>query len=639
MNIATLAIHASDEAGDQHVKMADEAVDLGNGDLRDTYLNIPKIVNIAREHHVDGLHPGYGLLSENPIFAEKVMEAGIRFIGPSPGVIRLMGDKLEALRFARRHDVPTLENFTGSPDELLKKLGGIELPVLIKSAGGGGGKGMRVLRVRDEAAELFATTSREALSSFGNGNIYIEKFLQDPRHVEVQVLGDEHGNLIHLLERECSLQRRNQKIIEEAPSDGIDGPTRQKLHAYALQLARAAAYTNAGTIEFLVDRKGNVYFLEMNTRLQVEHPVTEMITGIDIVEQQIKIAAGEKLNLQQGDIIPTGHAIEARLYAEDPEHGFLPSPGNILHVKWPGLPGIRVETYFDGPTRVMSHYDPMIAKIISHGKDREQARLELMKALEKTAILGVKTNKEFLFDLLSNKAVAQNNISTSFVETGIETILNKTGYNKEKHLFPLLGAAIILLFHGNERNMKTGNIWHQLGFWRILMKRKFMVDEEQYSIVIDSWNNKDLIITDGSSSRAFSDVEVDKNHVAFMYNGQKYEGIHARDDTGGILLGLFNKIFKIRANDVPVDTSEPLSGGKEGQPGQNGEIKAPVHGKVVKINVKKDQKVKKGDGLLVLESMKLENKILAEKDAEIESVIVEEGQQVETNKLLIKLKE
>jgi len=419
MGIASIAVYSDDDKQSLHVRHADEAYYLGPSPASESYLSIPKIIDLALKTNADAIHPGYGFLSEKAEFIKAVEDSGIIFIGPSSESVEKMGGKTSARKLMNKHNVPivpgTIESVSTVP-EAVKIAEEIGYPVMIKAAAGGGGKGMRKVNASSELESAFHLASNEALKSFGNQEIYIEKFIEDPKHIEVQIIADKHGNYAHLFERECSVQRRHQKVVEEAPSVSVDHEIREKLTTSALNAAKACGYYNAGTVEFLLDKKKNVYFLEMNTRLQVEHPVTELITGIDIVKEQIRIAAGEKLSFRQEDIRINGHAIECRIYAEDVENNFSPSIGQILHHRLPSGPGIRIDRGIDVLSKVSVYYDPMLSKVIAYGKNRDESIQRMKLALGAYQIVGVITNIHAFRWVLSRESFLNGSFDINFIE-------------------------------------------------------------------------------------------------------------------------------------------------------------------------------------------------------------------------------
>src|ERR671915_1631625 len=393
LGIKTVAVYSEADENSLHVRFADEDVGIGPARSADSYLNVPAIISAAEITGADAIHPGYGFLSESAYLAEVCEACHIKFIGPAPNVIRLLGDKARARRAMKKAGVPILPGSDGpvdSEEKAQKVARDLGYPVIIKAVAGGGGRGMRVIRAPAELSKALKTAQREAEAAFGVGDVYIEKYVENPRHIEVQVLGDHHGAVVHLGERECSIQRRHQKLLEESPSPALTEKQRRKLGNLVVDAARAVQYTNAGTFEFLMDDQAKFYFMEANTRLQVEHPVTELVTGIDIVKEQIRIAAGERLSFRQGEVTFTGHAIECRINAEDPDT-FVPSPGTIHVFSVPGGPGVRLETFAHSDCIISPYYDSMIAKIIVHGRDRQEAIARMRRTLEMTVIEGIKT--------------------------------------------------------------------------------------------------------------------------------------------------------------------------------------------------------------------------------------------------------
>ena len=418
LGLASVAVFSTADEHALHVRLADEAVCIGPPHARESYLNAAAIIEAARKANADAVHPGYGFLAENAPFASACRDAGLVWVGPSPEAIEAMGDKARARQLAAGSGAPTIpgSDGTASLEEALEVAGTIGYPVLIKAAAGGGGRGIRAARDETELAELVTQAATEAEAAFGDSSLYLEKLLVDARHVEVQVLGDAHGNLIHLFERECSLQRRRQKLLEESPSPALDPKTRTAMTDAALRIARAASYENAGTIEFLLDGNGDFYFIEMNTRVQVEHPVTEMVTGIDLVKEQLRVAAGERLSIAQEDVELDGAAIEVRINAEDPERAFLPSPGEITGLALPGGPGVRVDTAAFAGYHVPPFYDSLVAKLICWGRDRDEALARTRRALEEFVVEGIKTTVPFHLELLDDPSVRAGEYHVEFLE-------------------------------------------------------------------------------------------------------------------------------------------------------------------------------------------------------------------------------
>ena len=419
MGIRTVAIYSEADKDALHVKLADQAICIGPAKSSKSYLNMKAILEAACLTGADSIHPGFGFLSENANFAKICEEMGIKFIGPNHKLIELLGNKSKAKETMKNAGVPVVPGSDGliySKDEAVRLAEKIKYPVILKASAGGGGRGIRIAHNKEELEKAYSLVKQEAKVSFNDDSIYMEKFIENPRHVEIQVLADEHGNGIHLGERDCSVQRRNQKIIEETPASIIDDETRKKMGEVAVKAVKEIGYTNAGTIEFLVDKNKDFYFMEMNTRVQVEHPVTEMVTGVDIIKEQIKIASGEKLSIKQKDVKMTGHSMEARINAEDPEKNFMPCAGTITGLHIPGGNGIRVDTAIYSGYTIPPTYDSMIAKIIVHGKTREESIAKLKSAVAELVVDGITTNADFILRILDNKNFQTNNYDTSFIE-------------------------------------------------------------------------------------------------------------------------------------------------------------------------------------------------------------------------------
>ena len=419
MNIKTVAIYSEADKDALHTRLADEAVCIGPADSRESYLNVKNIIEAANVTGADSIHPGFGFLSENAQFAKICEESNIKFIGPTSKVIDLLGNKSNAKEMMKEAGVPTIPGSDGSVKglkDVLKIAEKIGYPIMIKAAAGGGGKGIRIVNSEDELENSYNIVKREAKLAFNDDEVYIEKFVAHPRHVEIQILADEHGNVIHLGERDCSIQRNNQKVIEETPSTAIDEKLRNKMGEAAVKAAKAAEYTSCGTVEFLVDKDKNFYFMEMNTRIQVEHPITEMRTGIDIVKEQIRIAAGEVLKIKQKEVKFNGHAIECRINAENPDKNFRPCPGKVTGLHFPGGNGIRIDSAIYAGYTIPANYDSMIAKIIAFGTSRNEAIAKMKRALEELVIEGVETNRDFLFEIITNPNFIRGDFDTQFLK-------------------------------------------------------------------------------------------------------------------------------------------------------------------------------------------------------------------------------
>jgi acetyl-CoA carboxylase biotin carboxylase subunit len=475
LGIVSVAVYSEVDRAGLHVQMADEAVAIGPPPAVDSYLNIDRIIEAARATRAEAIHPGYGFLAENPDFARRCEKEKIVFIGPNSRALELVGDKIrarQAMENAGIPIIPGMKRVAGSISEYESEARKIGYPVMIKASAGGGGKGMRVVDAEADLRPALEAGQREAKSAFGDESVYLEKYIVDPRHVEFQMLADNHGRIIHLFERECSIQRRHQKIVEETPSLALTPELRQKMGETAKQVLRIARYNNAGTVEFLLDQNRNFYFLEVNARLQVEHPVTELVTGVDLVHQQIRIAAGERLSLTQGELRQRGHAIECRIYAEDPANNFLPSPGKILFLNEPKGPGIRLDGGIYGGWDVPIHYDPILAKLIVWAETRELACARMNAALDDYVVFGIRTTIPFLKDIIAHPRFEEGATTTGFIKNNLENWQEKGG-SAEAVMLVLAAAAFDELIRGQS----TGRIaasekevdspWQSLGQWRI----------------------------------------------------------------------------------------------------------------------------------------------------------------------------
>ncbi|MBU2649235.1 acetyl-CoA carboxylase biotin carboxylase subunit [bacterium] len=472
LGIQTVAVYSDVDSAAIHVLEADEAVFLGDAEPAESYLNIDKIIQAAKSTGAEAIHPGYGFLAENADFADRCQEEGLVFIGPPAAVIRDLGDKITARQIMIKGGVPVIPGMTEvetDPDTIRKMADEIGYPVLIKASAGGGGKGIRIVRSADEIDEACLSASREAQAAFGNGTIYLEKFFPKAKHIEFQVLADAYGNVIHVLERECSVQRRHQKIIEETPSPALDPALREKMGAAAVAAARASGYVNAGTVEFLLDTEKNFYFLEVNTRLQVEHPVTEMITGIDLVRQQLEIASGQALSIRQEAVKGRGHAIECRIYAEDPQQDFFPSPGRIVFLKEPAGPGIRNDCGVYSGFEVPVNYDPILSKLVVHAENRKAALQRMIKALQDYVLLGIKTPIPFLISVLQSNPFQTGAVFTDFIETHFSSWEPETP-DQDIARLAFIAGEILGAGKQKKQSLVTSGIvtpFHTLGNWRL----------------------------------------------------------------------------------------------------------------------------------------------------------------------------
>ena len=626
MGISSVAVYSINDRNSMHVRLADESYLLNGDTLRETYLNIEKIIEIARESGAEAIHPGYGFLSENPEFSEEVTRAGINFIGPPAEVIRQMGNKLEARIMAKNAGIPLIEGYEGKADKLLQNISGLDFPVIVKAAAGGGGKAMRIVRNAKDFAEAVEITGREAYNYFGDESLYVEKYFERGRHIEIQVLADHYGNVIIPGERECSIQRRYQKVIEETPSVFLTPEKRMEMFDLSERIVREIGYVNAGTLEFLVDENQSFYFLEMNTRIQVEHPVTEATTGIDIVEQQILIAAGNKLVFRQHDVSIKGHAIQARIYAEDASKNFLPSPGTIFYYREPAFPGLRIDAGIDSPVEISPDFDPMIAKVIAWAHTREEAILLLEKSLESYYISGLTTNREFILSILNHQDFRKNKISITWLETARENLI-EAGEQRKSKTDPLRIFSAWLLKTVFDRKEHKKDVWHEVGYWRHQIRKSFIFENHQYNIQILERNK------DGILFQLNEDV-----HHAELRSLQNNKILYLLDDSWNcavVVSGMDSEDsifvdgseFKITPLDyLPLtpylkeETLENTSGPKS--------VRSPLHGKIVKFNASLNEKVSRGQVLFTLDAMKIENRIMSPWEGCIKEIRVRDGDQV-----------
>ena len=620
MGLHCVTMHSEADKNALFVKLSDESFFLPNG-----YLDIQTIINKSKELQVDAIHPGYGFLSENSDFCKKVKDSKIIWIGPDPETIDLMGDKINSKELCIKEGIPTLLKSTEPKDA--KKIG---FPILVKASAGGGGKGMRIVETQSQLKDAIASAKREASSSFGDDRVFLEKFISKSRHIEVQILADNFGNVIHLGERECSIQRRHQKIIEESPSSRLTEKIRSEITSTAANLAKKINYKSAGTVEFLFDEETNEFwFLEVNTRLQVEHPITEAVTGIDLVKEQIKIAQGKKLSLKQDDIRHSGHAIEARIYAENPNNNFLPEIGKLEKMQYPLNEGIRWDNGVESGDVVTPNYDPMLAKVIAHAETREQASKLLAKELKSTHIAGLITNKEFLVNCLENKSFLGGKTTSDFIERESKKIfldIDKGLVDKS------MKAAVLWLQQINKLDNERLNFLPRNWTNGIMPKENisFTYQEEEY---IFSYENisEDIVIHRKYFERISESKAklLDHNQAGIRVELDEIilsAQITKQNDLITVNLGKGDVCFKI--NPRFADPNEvSIEGG----------LVAPMPGKILKIMNKKGAKVKAGDTLIILEAMKMEHTIKASDQGIISDLFVKVGDQVENGSLLMKI--
>ena len=635
LHIASVAIFADNDANALHRRMADEAYPLGSGPLKDTYLNVRKIIDAALDSGADAIHPGYGFLSESPELAEACQANNLIFIGPDADVMRLMGNKIEARKVAVKHGIPVTFGMMGSHDDILTQAETLPYPVLIKAAAGGGGKGMHIVWAKEDLQNELERASREAEKYFGDGTVFVEQYIENPRHIEVQVLADHFGHVIHLHERECTIQRRYQKIIEESPSPTLTEEKRQQICDTAVKLCEAIGYHNAGTVEFLVDKDLNYYFLEMNTRIQVEHPVTEMRTGIDIVEEQIRIARGKEMGWTQDAIQPQGHAIELRIYAEDPANGFLPTPGKVTAYHEPQVRGARVDSSIDGTCTITEAYDPMIAKLTCHAKDRQSAIETARRALKEFIIQGLTTNKAYLWEVIKNEDFVENKIDTGFCATHLEALINALEDSRNvQNVNDIVAAFLMYDFCKKQVEQHPENVWEEIGYWRYHMQIIVDVEGRHVPVSISAAVAGKIKGTVGETPFAVEFIQYDNRQLKLMLNGRTETVYCSVNDEQKTIVNFHGLNFTCFRTDQLNDTLDYAC--KE-QVNDKSRLVSPMPGKVVKINVKEGDEVKEGQIMMVVEAMKMENNIVATGTAKVKRILVSENQMVDNKMQLIEL--
>ena len=635
LHIASVAVFADNDAKALHRRMADEACPLGSGTLNDTYLNVKKIIDAALDSGADAIHPGYGFLSESPELVEACEANNLIFIGPDVNSMRLMGNKIEARKIAIANNIPVTIGVTGTQEEILRQVDTLPYPILVKAAAGGGGKGMHIVRYKDNLKDELERASREAKNYFGDGTVFVEQYIEQPRHIEVQVLADHHGNIIHLYERECTIQRRYQKIIEESPSPTLTETKRKEICETAVRLCKAIGYRNAGTVEFIVDKDLNFYFLEMNTRIQVEHPVTEMRTGIDIVEEQIRIARGKEMGWTQEMIQPQGHAIELRIYAENPEKGFLPTPGKVTAYHEPQLRGARVDSSIDGICTISEAYDPMIAKLTCHAKDRQSAIETAQNALKQFIIQGLTTNKAYLWEVIKNQDFAENKIDTGFCTTHQEELLKALNESRKALCANDIALSFLIYdFCKRQIECRTENVWEQIGYWRYRMQLVVDMEDKKIPVSVNEATANKIKGVIGEKPFCVEFLQFEHNQLKIMLNGRPETVYCSVNEEQKTIVNFHGLNFTCFRTDQLNDTTDYAC--KE-TVNDKSRLVSPMPGKVVKINVKVGDDVNEGMIMLVVEAMKMENNIVAAGKAKVKKILVAEGQMVDNKMQLIEL--
>ncbi len=615
----TVAVYSEADANALHVSAADEAVCIGPAAVGASYLDATRIIAAARRSGADAIHPGYGFLSENAAFARACAAEGLTFIGPGADAIELMGSKRLSKIAMLAAGVPCVPGYQGadqSDQALLEKATEMGFPIMVKASAGGGGRGMRLVHRASDLAEQIATARSEAKTAFGSDELILERVVLQPRHIEIQVFADAHGNVVHLGERDCSIQRRHQKVVEEAPSPFVDAELRQRMGAAAVEAARACNYRGAGTVEFLVDADRNFYFLEMNTRLQVEHPVTELVTGQDLVRWQLQVAAGEPLPLQQKQVELRGHAIEVRLYAEDPRHDFMPQTGKVLVWELPPREGVRVDHGIQQGQLVSPHYDPMLAKLIGFGETRQIAAQRVASALADIGLLGVNNNKHFLRDVLRHPAFIEGEVTTAFIQQHIAA--DSAGEACQPCIDTLARAALLYF----QRGQQEASDWSSAAGNNAYLTLRF--EDRQYQLHL--LQREGSVVVDCDQQRVeLRLLHIDRHYAVFVDDTLRQRCQFA---FAGDTLFLDDGRGHFRFED---DTHQPArAAGAAG----SGELKASMDGAIVKVLVGAGEAVTRGQTLVVLEAMKMEHQLKAGITGVVDAITIQAGQQVKARQLL-----
>ena len=635
MGIATVAVHSDADARALHVQMADEAVRIGEAPSVDSYLRADRILDAIRSTGADAVHPGYGFLSENAEFSKSLADAGVAFIGPGERAITSMGDKITSKRIAADAGVNTIPGYEGvidGPDHAVTIAGEIGYPVMLKASAGGGGKGMRVVRDEQECRDGFDSASSEARSSFGDDRMLAEKFIEQPRHIEIQVMADNHGNAVYLGERECSIQRRHQKVVEEAPSPFLDAATRQAMGEQAVALAKAVDYSSAGTVEFIVDAKRNFYFLEMNTRLQVEHPITELVTGLDLVELMIRVAAGEELPLAQQDVTLNGWAVEARVYAEDPFRNFLPSIGRLVRYRPPvESESVRVDTGIVEGSEVSMYYDPMIAKLCTWGADRPQAIERMNDALDAYLIRGVSHNVSFLNAVIANPRFRAGRLTTEFIAEEFPDGFRPADLPRTD---PMTVVAVAAMVHCR-RAARAGEISGQTRRFEYRVGRDWVViaNGEHYPVEVAATLDGFDVRSNGNLYRIETAWRLDEPIVEAKVNGTTVRVQVEREGAG---YRLYHRGTEVDAL-VLSPAGAALAGHmlEKAPPDLSRFLLSPMPGLLVRLSVQEGQEAKAGEELAVVEAMKMENSLRATDDVTVSKVLAEVGESLEVDQPIL----
>ncbi|MEL7370921.1 MAG: acetyl-CoA carboxylase biotin carboxylase subunit [Myxococcota bacterium] len=626
-----VAVYSEADKDAPHVRMADEAVCIGPPSVAASYLNIDAIIAAAQKTNADAIHPGYGFLAENADFARAATAAGLVFIGPPIEAIALMGNKAAAKRRMLDAAVPCVLGYQGTDQTdptFVKQARDIGYPVMVKAAAGGGGRGMRLVEDESQLVAALARARAEADSAFGSDELILEKAVVRPRHVEIQVFADRHGHVIHLGERDCSVQRRHQKVIEEAPCPVMTPQLRSAMGQAAVEAAKSIDYVGAGTVEFLLDASGAFYFLEMNTRLQVEHPVTEMVTGIDLVAQQISVAEGHPLDIEQSDVAFNGHAIEVRLYAEDPAQGFTPSTGCLERWSTPDLEGIRVDDGVDSGTEISPYYDPMVAKVIGWGPTRETARLRLVSALKQTAIFGPKNNRDFLIEALQAPSFINGEATTAFIA---ETFGDAPAPSSEDRL-PIAAAVLTYALQAEQAKNQSLGLAPSLMGWSsagALISRYIYSGESEQQIAVQAAENATYKVTTDDKSWTVQVVRRDEHFARLKIDDALVDALYHAVNRSTLYVSIDGRMG-LFSDDSATSAADRSESGE-------GRIVAPMHGLLAAVDISPGGVVKKGQRILVLEAMKMQHEILADIDGTVKGIYAEAGQQVSADTLLAEI--
>ena len=633
MGMKTVAVYSEADANAQHVREADQSVCIGPAAVAESYLGIEAILDAAQRTGADCIHPGYGFLSENQVFASACEAHGIEFIGPPNGAIEVMGDKARAKRAMIQAGVPCVPGYQGDDQSLVTLVAeakSVGLPVMVKAAAGGGGRGMRLVHEASELESAIGLAQSEAQNAFGSSELIIEKAVVRPRHVEIQVFADKAGNTVYLGERDCSIQRRHQKVVEESPCPVMTSQLREAMGTAAVEAAKAVGYVGAGTVEFLLDEAGEFYFLEMNTRLQVEHPVTEMVTGYDLVEWQIRVARGEDLPAEQADIDLFGHAIEVRLYAEDPSAGFLPSTGPIKLFATPEGEGVRIDSGVETGDEVTPFYDAMVAKLITYGETREDARLKMRSALRDTALFGPLNNRDFLLDVLDRPDFIHGAATTAFIDDNYGDVFLPPAVSSSDLAVAAATQHVLAMDHHHSQSASVNEElldWVSMG--RVTDTRRYDLGEQTYDVSLVPLSVGEYEVTVNDQTHHVRITDMGDSHVITEIDGLAHR-YHYHDEAPATLYLSSDNLSMMLADStrIPPEAQDAAGGGT---------ITAPMHGQLLSIDVAAGEAVQKGQRIAVLEAMKMQHEIIAPGDGCVVEVAASAGKQIGAGDVIMML--